>query len=124
MLLDGYWIRMLCVYLKWDALEICVLFFSLHTHAHTHTHITPFGKMSVMSIVHQYDTLLLYSIQAFLTTLLASIPVTPWIGLQKDWSNTLLWVNNDDTTYTNFAHGEPSGAQQEKCVQVGNAVRF
>ncbi|XP_053398682.1 uncharacterized protein LOC128556876 isoform X2 [Mercenaria mercenaria] len=55
---------------------------------------------------------------AFITTMMAAMKVNPWIGLHKNWGNQLLWVNNDETTYTNWAHNEPNGKQKEACVQI------
>ena len=51
---------------------------------------------------------------------MADMQVNPWIGLHKDETNQLLWVNNDETVYTNWAHNEPNGNQKEACVQVIN----
>ncbi|XP_060586405.1 uncharacterized protein LOC132742102, partial [Ruditapes philippinarum] len=55
---------------------------------------------------------------AFITTLMADMQVNPWIGLHKDENNQLLWVNNDETVYTNWAHDEPNGREKEACVQI------
>ena len=55
---------------------------------------------------------------AFLTSQLADMMVSPWVGLKKDYRNQLQWINNDDVTYTNFGYGEPNGGGKEKCVQV------
>ncbi|KAL4230751.1 hypothetical protein ACF0H5_011126 [Mactra antiquata] len=55
---------------------------------------------------------------AFLTTMLADMKVSPWIGLHKNYQQTLLWANNDDTVYTNFAYNEPNGKQSEQCIAM------
>lgn len=55
---------------------------------------------------------------AFITTMMASMKVNPWIGLHKNWADQMLWVNNDETTYTNWAYGEPNDKDLESCVQI------
>lgn len=55
---------------------------------------------------------------AFITTMMASMKVNPWIGLHKNWGEQMLWVNNDEITYTNWAYGEPNDRDLDSCVQV------
>ncbi|XP_048747791.2 macrophage mannose receptor 1-like [Ostrea edulis] len=56
---------------------------------------------------------------AFLTTLLRGLNISPWIGLKKRTTGELFWSDNYDITYTNWYHGEPNGRNDmEMCAQI------